>query len=109
MIFQLEGSVASLQADLNKTRQELHNQEAERARIACVRSFSDCHPCLELTKCSLLRKLEAELNEKLQDVHNKLLQAGVDQRESERDARLKETLSTLQRIFPGRCHWRPSR
>lgn len=77
---ELEESVASLQADLNKTRQELHNQEAERARIA---------------------KLEAELNEKLQDVHNKLLQAGVDQRESERDARLKETLSTLQRIFPG--------
>ena len=49
----------------------------------------------------LLRKLETELNEKLIDVHNKLLQAGVDQKESEREARLKETLTNLQRIFPG--------
>ena len=35
------------------------------------------------------------------DVHQKLLQAGVDQRESEREVRLKETLTSLQRIFPG--------
>ena len=35
------------------------------------------------------------------DVHNKLLQAGVDQKESEREAKMKETLSNLQRIFPG--------
>lgn len=30
-----------------------------------------------------------------------MLQAGVDQRESERETRLRETLSALQRIFPG--------
>lgn len=47
------------------------------------------------------RRLETEISEKLQDVHNKLLQANVDQRESERDAKMKETLATLQRIFPG--------
>jgi structural maintenance of chromosome 1 len=46
-------------------------------------------------------QLEKEINEKLVDVHNKLLQAGVDQKESEREARLKETLQSLQRIFPG--------
>ena len=34
-------------------------------------------------------------------MHNKLLQAGVDQRESEREVRLKETLANLQRLFPG--------
>lgn len=34
-------------------------------------------------------------------MHNKLLQAGVDQKESEREAKMKETLSNLQRIFPG--------
>lgn len=50
---------------------------------------------------TLSRRLETEINEKLQDVHNKLLQANVDQRESERDAKMKETLATLQRIFPG--------
>lgn len=46
-------------------------------------------------------QLEAEINEKLLDVHNKLLQAGVDRKESEREAKLKETLANLQRIFPG--------
>ena len=51
----------------------------------------------------LYRQLETEINEKLLDVHNKLLQAGVDQKESEREAKLKETLASLQRIFPGQC------
>lgn len=46
-------------------------------------------------------QLEAEINERLQDCHQKLLQAGVDQKESERDAKFKETLASLQRIFPG--------
>ena len=43
------------------------------------------------------------MNEKLAECHEKLLQAGVDRKESERDARLKETLANLQRIFPGLC------
>lgn len=34
-------------------------------------------------------------------MHNKLLQASVDQKQSEREAKLKETLQSLQRIFPG--------
>nr|AYN55353.1 cohesin complex subunit I [Sparassis latifolia] len=77
---ELEAKVASLHGELTKARQELDNQQSERTRIA---------------------QLEAEINEKLVDVHNKLLQAGVDQKESEREAKLKETLASLQRIFPG--------
>ncbi|KAG1770008.1 RecF/RecN/SMC [Suillus occidentalis] len=46
-------------------------------------------------------RLETETNEKLADVYQRLLQAGVDRNESEREARLKETLASLQRIFPG--------
>ena len=53
------------------------------------------------------RQLERELNEKLAETHEKLLQAGVDKKESERDARLKETLSNLQRIFPGMSFYHP--
>jgi len=34
-------------------------------------------------------------------VFNKLLQAGVDKSESQREAKLKETLSNLKRVFPG--------
>ncbi|KAF9233408.1 hypothetical protein BU15DRAFT_90371 [Melanogaster broomeanus] len=46
-------------------------------------------------------RLEAEANEKLADVYQRLLQAGVDRTESEREAKLKETLASLQRVFPG--------
>ena len=55
------------------------------------------------------RKLEAEIDEKLQKVYQDLLQAGVDRNESEKEARLKETIANLQRIFPGKSvmtsHW----
>ncbi|RDB26948.1 Structural maintenance of chromosomes protein 1 [Hypsizygus marmoreus] len=77
---ELEEKIASLQADLTRTRQELENQQSERTKIS---------------------KLEAEADEKLQSVYNQLLQAGVDRNESEREIRLKETLASLQRIFPG--------
>lgn len=44
---------------------------------------------------------ETEVNERLQDTFNKLIQAGADKRENEREAKLKETLSSLRRLFPG--------
>ena len=44
---------------------------------------------------------QTELNEKLQECYTKLFQAGADQRESERETKLKETLSNLQRSMPG--------
>ncbi|KZS96379.1 RecF/RecN/SMC protein [Sistotremastrum niveocremeum HHB9708] len=47
------------------------------------------------------QKQEQEINEKLAEIHNRLLQAGHDRKETEREANFKETLATLQRIFPG--------
>lgn len=44
---------------------------------------------------------ETEINERLQETYNKLLQAGVDKRETEREAKLKETIASLKRVFPG--------
>lgn len=44
---------------------------------------------------------ETEINERLQETLNKLLQAGVDKRESERETKLKDTIQSLRRIFPG--------
>ncbi|KAG6329522.1 hypothetical protein ID866_9567, partial [Astraeus odoratus] len=76
----LEGKLASLQADLARAKQEYENVQSERTRIS---------------------RLETETNEKLADVYHRLLQAGVDRTESEREAKLKETLASLQRIFPG--------
>ena len=49
----------------------------------------------------LYRKLQIEADEKLQKVYQDLLQAGVEKHETEKEAKLKETLANLQRIFPG--------
>jgi structural maintenance of chromosome 1 len=60
-----------------------------------------------------LSQLEKELNEKIADANNRLMQARVDKSTSEREKRFKETLHSLKRIFPGiysknnliRCAW----
>lgn len=75
----------------------LHFRSSLRDYRLSMPPVGTCNLCIVVFS----RRLETEINEKLQDVHNKLLQANVDQRESERDARMKETLATLQRIFPG--------
>lgn len=77
---ELEEKLATLQGDHARSKQEYENQQSERTRIS---------------------RLETETNEKLADVYQRLLQAGVDRNESEREAKLKETLASLQRIFPG--------
>lgn len=42
-----------------------------------------------------------ELDEKLQDTLSKLIEADDGRRQSEREIRIKETISALKRIFPG--------
>lgn len=44
---------------------------------------------------------ETELNEKLVETQQKLQQARVDRQESEREARQKEMLEELKRVFSG--------
>ncbi|KAJ1888291.1 Structural maintenance of chromosomes protein 1, partial [Kickxella alabastrina] len=48
-----------------------------------------------------LVRLEIELNEKLAGVLKELAQARADQRESAREAKLRDTVSALQRMFTG--------
>ncbi|KAG8744803.1 Structural maintenance of chromosomes protein 1, partial [Ceratobasidium sp. 428] len=72
--------VKNLQQELKNAKNELDKAQSDRIRIT---------------------QLETEINEKLHDVHTKLMQAGVDQQESAKDARLKDTLEKLQRVFPG--------
>ncbi|CAG7853227.1 Structural maintenance of chromosomes protein 1 AltName: Full=Chromosome segregation protein smc1; AltName: Full=Cohesin complex subunit psm1 [Serendipita indica DSM 11827] len=75
-----EEKVTKLKADVKAVKQHLDKNEAERTKIT---------------------KLEGEVNEKLQNIHNQLLQASAEQRETERDRSFKENLQNLQRIFPG--------
>ena len=48
-----------------------------------------------------LTQEEGEIQEKLTEVSNRLLQARVDRQESERSKKFRETLSALKRLFPG--------
>ncbi|KAG8960566.1 Structural maintenance of chromosomes protein 1 [Tulasnella sp. 419] len=75
-----EAKVTELQAQLAQAKQELENSQAERTRIT---------------------QLETELNEKLQKLHDQLRDATQDSHETAKEARFKETLATLQRLFPG--------
>ena len=50
--------------------------------------------CMLLTY-DLFRKLHVEADEKLQNIYHQLLQAGADKHESDREAKLKETLGSL--------------
>ncbi|KAL4072467.1 RecF/RecN/SMC [Scleroderma yunnanense] len=94
---ELEEKVASLQADLTRAKQEYDKHQSERTRIRFGFAPNQSTIISQLSNS----RLEAETNEKLADVYHRLLQAGVDRTESEREAKLKETLANLQRIFPG--------
>ncbi|KAJ1023907.1 hypothetical protein NDA13_004741 [Ustilago tritici] len=52
-------------------------------------------------KQTAINQRETKLNDTLQVCYNKLLQAGNDLKEVEREAAMKETMAKLQRIFPG--------
>ncbi len=52
-------------------------------------------------KHTAINQRETKLNDTLQVCYNKLLQAGNDLKEVEREAAMKETMAKLQRIFPG--------
>lgn len=76
----LESHVAQVLQDQARAQHELQNLNNERIKV---------------------EKTELELNEKLTNTMNQLMEAKLDQRESEKEQRLKETLSSLMRIFPG--------
>ncbi|KAG0024998.1 Structural maintenance of chromosomes protein 1 [Podila clonocystis] len=76
----VESHLASVLQDQARTQHELQNLDNERLRV---------------------EKTEIELNEKLSSTLNQLMEAKLDQRESEKEQKLKETLSSLKRVFPG--------
>jgi len=59
--------------------------------------------CLHTFLTQIISELQAECDEKLQAVYHQLLQAGVERQESEKVAKMKETLANVQRLFPGTC------
>ncbi|KAI9657573.1 MAG: Structural maintenance of chromosomes protein 1 [Trizodia sp. TS-e1964] len=66
--------------DLEGKKKEINTMTSERLRTA---------------------QKQTELDEKLQEVLNKLLEADDGRRQSEKEIRIKENVSSMKRIFPG--------
>jgi len=48
--------------------------------------------------------MEKELNDKLNDIHDRLMQAKADKLETHRDYVIKETIKRLKKIYPGKIY-----
>lgn len=72
--------VKEAQQEIDEKKKALNQMTSERLRLAQMRT---------------------ELDEKLQDVLKKLIDADDGRRQNEKEIRMKEVISTLKRIFPG--------
>jgi structural maintenance of chromosome 1 len=76
----LEAAVTTAKTQLASSQNQLREIDSERKR---------------------LNQLDIELNEKLTQVVNRLLQAKVDQQENDRTKKFRETLENLKRLYSG--------
>ncbi|KAJ2708386.1 Structural maintenance of chromosomes protein 1, partial [Coemansia spiralis] len=77
---QVAADVAAVERDMQQARRDADEAHAEHERLV---------------------RVEIELNEKLAGVLKELSQARADQRESAREAKLKDMVTALQRVFTG--------
>ncbi|KAL1311146.1 hypothetical protein AAFC00_001348 [Neodothiora populina] len=77
---QLGSSIKSLVKEIDTKKKDFNTMTSERLRAA---------------------QTHTELEEKLTEVLHKLNDASVSQRESEKEARARETIAAMKRIFPG--------
>ncbi|KAK4053210.1 Structural maintenance of chromosomes protein 1 [Microbotryomycetes sp. JL221] len=77
---QTDENIKNVQNELKKVNKELGDVRSRKTQII---------------------QTEQELNEKLHDTLLKLEQAGAAKQESARDAKFRETLSTMKKTFPG--------
>ncbi|KAJ5116009.1 Structural maintenance of chromosomes protein 1 [Penicillium angulare] len=76
----LNDSIKVTSKDIDRKKKELNSLQSERLKVSQMRT---------------------ELEEKLQVVLKKLLEADDGKKQNEREIRAKELISTLKRIFPG--------
>ncbi|KAJ2489679.1 Structural maintenance of chromosomes protein 1 [Coemansia sp. RSA 2050] len=94
---QREGLVASEHSYSQQRQSALSDVAGVEREIQQARRVTEAAK----TEHERLVRVEIELNEKLSGVLKELSQARADQRESAREAKLKDTIGTLQRIFTG--------
>ena len=61
-----------------------------------------CHFANNTVSFAFISQREVELNEQLQEVLNKLMEAKIGQKESEKESKFNECLNLMKQIFPGK-------
>ncbi|ORX73158.1 RecF/RecN/SMC protein [Linderina pennispora] len=97
----LRSQLESVEASGHAVQQQ--QQQAQADLAAVQQEMQQARRSVEAAKSDHERlvQLEVELNEKLSGVLKQLAQARADQRESTREARLRDVISALQRVFSG--------
>ncbi|KAJ3276363.1 Structural maintenance of chromosomes protein 1 [Terramyces sp. JEL0728] len=83
----LEKSLAKVAKVLNENQEILEQKQQEQSGMD--------------TERKRLVQMEIQINEKLEVVQNKLLQARQDEKQSRHKKKLKETIDSLKTLFPG--------
>ena len=97
----LQGQSEKLKADiseLNSKRSELNTRAKQHQKDVDEKKTELKQSSSERQRAAQVR---LELDEKLHDVLQKLGEADTGRRESDREARARETVATMKRIFPG--------
>lgn len=76
----LGGQIKRTSKEIESKKKEYNNLTSERLRVA---------------------QLRTELDEKLQEVLNKLIEADDGRKQNEKELRMRETIATLKRTYPG--------
>jgi structural maintenance of chromosome 1 len=110
-----EGTVTNLKSTVDNVEWQLSSLEAEMSKIGDRRlatdevvkqlqqEIEDKKRALNAMTSERLRitQMRTELEEKLQDVLKKLIDADDGRKQNEKEVRMKEIISTLKRIHPG--------
>ena len=110
-----EGTVSSLKSKVDEYEYQLKSKDSEHQTIQQLigdrkASFKQTTRSLEEKKKEVnalssertrVAQMRTELDEKLAEVANKLLEADGGRKQNEKELRMKETIATLKRLFPG--------
>jgi structural maintenance of chromosome 1 len=107
-VINLKSTVDNIEWQLRSLETDMHNFEDRKGATneivqQVAQEIDEKKRAVNAMTSERLRitQMRTELEEKLQDVLKKLIDADDGRKQNEKEVRMKETISTLKRIFPG--------
>jgi len=104
----LDGKIREFRIRQNELNDELRNLTSQKNNSKdeleiFIRKLNENKRELDevITQQQKTALMEKELNDKLNDIHDRLMQAKADKLETHRDYIIKETIKRLKKIYPG--------